>query len=592
MPSSAFFRRYGTQLVGVTNEFVDLRRDSADLERFRADVQRITGKPTNVESGPDLFGVPKLTHIADIERAGLLMFALVVALGAGVLVGQALVRVVAAGAVDLRTWRAIGADRRLAVPSMVSPAGVTALVAAATTVLVAVLASPRFPIAVSRRYELDLGFHADWPVLSIAAAAVALAVLSAAWATAELRLRRSEAGDRIVGRGRRVVMPDVSPVLLIGSRLATEAGRGRRGVPVRSGAGRRDRGRARPGRVPHVPLRPRRYQPRPVALRRGVGLHGRRGRIGASGRPPDDRARPGRRRRARRALGPGIAHQRQGRPDVRHRPRHGGDVVPRARRARAVWQRRDRDGAADARRPRPPARRPGDGRRTWARAHDARGRRRARTGELAHRLRPERLAAGPVVRPLPSRVARRKDRAHRGPRARSLEARYRRLRRGEAVRRARRRHVLQRRGGAASGCREPRPAAGTAGRTGRVLRVARERDGRTRARDHGAAAGRRPGRVARDRLHPPQRSARDRVAGIAARDRWPRPRCAARHHHRARPRGRSSPRTFPSSTCRRSRLLVVVLVVPLAIAVWPTCSPPALRSARPRARPAEVLRTE
>jgi ABC-type lipoprotein release transport system permease subunit len=234
MPSSAFYEKYHAQLVGIVNEFVDLRHGARDLDAFRADVQRITGKPTNVESGPELFGMPKLLHVSDIERAGLLMFALVVVVGAGALVGQALVRAVSAGGVDLRTWRAIGADRRIAVPSMLSPVVLSALVGALATVAVALIASPRFPIAISRRYELDLGAHADWTVLSLAVVALVIAMFAAAWATAELRLRRSEVDARAGGRARRVVLPDVPPVMLIGSRLATEAGRGRRAVPVRS----------------------------------------------------------------------------------------------------------------------------------------------------------------------------------------------------------------------------------------------------------------------------------------------------------------------------------------------------------------------
>jgi hypothetical protein len=104
-PSSAFYAKYESQLVGSVNEFVKLHGGDDDFVRFQAGVQRITGKPTNVERVEDLFGIRKLRRVAEVERNGLLLFALAVLLGAGVLVGQALVRAVTAGAVDISTWR-------------------------------------------------------------------------------------------------------------------------------------------------------------------------------------------------------------------------------------------------------------------------------------------------------------------------------------------------------------------------------------------------------------------------------------------------------------------------------------------------------
>jgi hypothetical protein len=100
---------------------------------------------------------------------------------------------------------------------------------------VAIALSPRFPIALSRRYDLDLGFHADWAVLLAAVAALVVAVLVTAWVTAEVRVRRHDV-DRPRGStlGRFVTSLGLRPSLVIGSRLAVEPGQGRRAVPVRS----------------------------------------------------------------------------------------------------------------------------------------------------------------------------------------------------------------------------------------------------------------------------------------------------------------------------------------------------------------------
>jgi ABC-type lipoprotein release transport system permease subunit len=234
-PSAGFYAKYGGRMPGFVNEFVTLRRGVADLARFQENVERIMGHPVNVESFSDLIGLPKVANILRVERAGLLLFALAVLLVGGVLIGQALARAVSAGAADLTTWRAIGADRRMAVRALSLPALVTAAVGVVTAVGVAIALSPRFPISQARRYDLDVGVHADWFVLGIAvltviAAVFAIAILSALWAVSG---RRSDTrSPSTVGKwAARAGLP---PALAIGSRLAVEPGRGRRAVPVRS----------------------------------------------------------------------------------------------------------------------------------------------------------------------------------------------------------------------------------------------------------------------------------------------------------------------------------------------------------------------
>jgi hypothetical protein len=234
-PSAGFYEKYRERLIGVTNEFVDLRHGSADFTKFQADVQKIVGHPVNVSRAESLFGVAKVSEVSRVEQGGLLLFALAVLVGAGALVGQALVRAVTAGASDLPTWRAIGADRRVVVRAMVLPTVVTAAVGAVTAVVVAIALSPRFPIALTRHYELDIGLHVDWLVLGLGAVGLAAAVLVSAWATAEIRVRRRVVTrPRASAAARLATTVGMSPPMLIGSRLAVEPGQGRRAVPVRS----------------------------------------------------------------------------------------------------------------------------------------------------------------------------------------------------------------------------------------------------------------------------------------------------------------------------------------------------------------------
>jgi ABC-type lipoprotein release transport system permease subunit len=235
VPSAGFYNKYGNRLAGFTNAFVQLRKGEADLPKFRKDMQRIVGHDVNIESFADLVGIPKLKTIMRVEETGLLMFALAVLVVGGVLVGQALARAVTAGATELPTWRAMGADRGMAVRALVLPAFLTAATGVATGIAVAILLSARFPIGQARRYDLRVGFHADWLVLGL----TAFALLVAVFVTASVAAFWSASGRRGVRvtpstAGRLAARTGLPPALAIGSRLAVEPGRGHRAVPVRS----------------------------------------------------------------------------------------------------------------------------------------------------------------------------------------------------------------------------------------------------------------------------------------------------------------------------------------------------------------------
>ncbi|TMK57212.1 MAG: FtsX-like permease family protein [Actinobacteria bacterium] len=234
-PSSGLWTAHRRELVGVTNIFVRLRHGETRFAQFQRDVQRIVGHPVNVARGSELLGLQKIDNIMGVERDGLLLFAFAVVLGGGVLVGQALVRAVTASGADLDTWRAMGADRPLAVRGMVLPTLLTSATALVTAVALAVALSPRFPIGVARRYDLDVGIHADALVLGVTVVLLALAVLGIATAAAWWRVTRGEPDRAVTSRTARwATNAGLAPSLLIGARLAGEPGRGRRAVPVRS----------------------------------------------------------------------------------------------------------------------------------------------------------------------------------------------------------------------------------------------------------------------------------------------------------------------------------------------------------------------
>ena len=235
IPSSGFYAKYGAHMPQIVNQFVDLRGGAKAIPAFTARVGRILGHPVNVEDTADLYGIRKARNVTDLERDGLLLFALAALVGGGVLVGQALVRTVSASAADLPTWRAIGADRRLAMRALVLPSIVTVAVGALTTVVVAVALSSRFPLGSARDYDLDLGTHADWFVLGIGVVAVVVGLLTIAAGAAWWSINRRAPRDARPSALDHVLAPmSRAPALMIGARLAGEPGRGRRAVPVRS----------------------------------------------------------------------------------------------------------------------------------------------------------------------------------------------------------------------------------------------------------------------------------------------------------------------------------------------------------------------
>ena len=117
-----------------------------------------------------------------------------------------------------------------------------------------------------------------------------------------------------------------------------------------------------------------------------------------------------------------------------------------------------------------------------------------------------------------------------------------------------------------------------------LLRAARDGDRRARARHDGAPAPPRARRAALARFHAAPDPGRDRVAGDADRGGRRDRRRAARHRRRAGSCGAGSPTTSRSSTCRPSRCVAVLLVVPAAV----VARQPARRACRPGRRPASA----
>jgi FtsX-like permease family len=187
-------------------------------------------------------------QVATIERGirpeaiALAIFALALACTALLIVGQAATRLLLGAGADNPVLAALGLTRSQMVAAALIETVLAGTAGALLAAGVAVAASPLMPIGAARLAEPDPGVSADWPVL--AAGAVIIVVLLAArtlwpaWRLASVRgtaereaaagpARRSWLAGWLAGAGAPVTMTT-------GAMLATEPGRGRTAVPVRT----------------------------------------------------------------------------------------------------------------------------------------------------------------------------------------------------------------------------------------------------------------------------------------------------------------------------------------------------------------------
>jgi hypothetical protein len=240
IPTYAFYQRYRSEMIGtdpskeVVNSLVRLRNGAADLPRLRGDLERLhPGRKLDVINLVE--GGQHITNATSFERNALLVFALVAAIAALLIVGQAIVRYAASAVIDLDVLRALGMTRQEAVLAALAGPALAAVGAAVAAVAAAIAASSLFPIGVGAQVEPYPGRHADWAVLLPGAALLVLLVLLLAYVSAVSAVgHRSGAAaphrSSVAALASRLALP--VPVTL-GTRLALEPGRGRTAIPVR-----------------------------------------------------------------------------------------------------------------------------------------------------------------------------------------------------------------------------------------------------------------------------------------------------------------------------------------------------------------------
>jgi ABC-type lipoprotein release transport system permease subunit len=241
-PSPGLYAKYpenivgppGGQTVNYVNAVVRLRGGEAAIPQLRNDIKRVTGRSDiDVSNLADQQRVVQ-HHIA-FESRCLVAFAVAAFVAALFLVGQAIARYAAASTVELRTLRALGMTPRQAIGAAVAGPAMAGVIGAVLGAAGAIFASRWLPFGTAGLIEPAPGVSVDWVVLGLGLAVVAALVAGGAAGAAWLALgaaRRADVARRstIAVAVARAGLP--VPVV-VGTRFALEAGRGRAAVPVR-----------------------------------------------------------------------------------------------------------------------------------------------------------------------------------------------------------------------------------------------------------------------------------------------------------------------------------------------------------------------
>ena len=245
--STALWHELGVRYQAYDGAYVRLR-PGYTVSRFTSEAQALAAGKYRAATGGQIFVADETVQAAAVERSirpqavALALFALVLAVTALLVVGQAASRQLLAASQDNGALAALGMTRgQLLATGLIQVAAAVAA-GAALACGVAIAASPLMPIGPARTAEPDPGLSVDVPVLAVGFAATVILLLARvawpAWRLASARHaaqrdaaaapgRRSQAAERLARAG--------APVSAVtGVRLAFDPGQGRTAVPVRS----------------------------------------------------------------------------------------------------------------------------------------------------------------------------------------------------------------------------------------------------------------------------------------------------------------------------------------------------------------------
>ena len=242
----AFNRVYGAAFLGTPGIALWLRHGIAD-------VPAVEGALTRLSGGKAVSDFPLAPQAANTERSihwqatALWLLAGVLALLGLLILAQLIARLTAVESAGYAALRSVGMSPAQLTAAGLARAALIGLVGGMVAVVVAVAASPVFPVGLAGIAEPRPGFAADWTVLSLGLLGVTAATcICAAWPARRAAVAGAAARYRpaaVSGAGRRgrpapAAARLAGPVTLaLGGRLALQRGAGETAVPVRTTVG-------------------------------------------------------------------------------------------------------------------------------------------------------------------------------------------------------------------------------------------------------------------------------------------------------------------------------------------------------------------
>lgn len=199
--SREFIAAHGHLLDYRVDAFLRLDGGATDVGRFRADIAAVTGDPT-VPVRDVHEAERRVERGTSLEAAALWLFAGAAFLVAAVLVGQAVARLVRAGAGEAPVLRSLGMTARELGVTLALPGLAAAALGAVATPVFGLALSPLFPIGMARSFDRHPGVKADLPVLVAGVAGVAAVLALSALVAGALAARLARRGTAPSGAPR------------------------------------------------------------------------------------------------------------------------------------------------------------------------------------------------------------------------------------------------------------------------------------------------------------------------------------------------------------------------------------------------------
>ncbi len=216
---------------GVLTDVYLNRRE--DIDDFVRDFSIVVGDRGDVTSAVD--DLDGAIQAVTLQRNALLIGSAIAA-GAGLLIsGQAFARFLTRRSGDTTTLAALGMPTGQRTLTGFVPGFVAAAVGAALSIPIAIALSPLFPLRIARRADPDVGFHADWEVLTVGFLIVVTIGSFAAFVSSALWSRRRVTTAKATSLSVVAVLATrfgFGPAPTMGSRFALEPGHGTRHAPV------------------------------------------------------------------------------------------------------------------------------------------------------------------------------------------------------------------------------------------------------------------------------------------------------------------------------------------------------------------------